>query len=190
MYFNFLREQLLQISRKLTPLSGKRGPGLHFDIYSTFCRLYGLLKYFSVCGKEVVGIWPQNWRESAINCARVANFSNVIATGDDSGCVKLFKFPCSEKNVICTVYVCLLYHSCYMQIYITYFHFRRLLKSILATRPMFLKFVSLSTIHICCLLVAMIPGEICNVLLQVLCTYCKSSIISSLKRPFSNEPFV
>lgn len=54
----------------------------------------------SVCGKEVVGIWSENWRETEINCADVAHVSSVIATGDDSGFVKLFKFPCSEKNVL------------------------------------------------------------------------------------------
>ena len=50
-------------------------------------------------GSEVVGIWPRNADKADVNCAHVSHGGNAIATGDDFGLVKLFSFPCAEKNV-------------------------------------------------------------------------------------------
>lgn len=50
-------------------------------------------------GEEVVGIWPSDAQQDYINCANLAAHAGVLATGDDSGVIKLFKFPCLEKEV-------------------------------------------------------------------------------------------
>ena len=58
------------------------------------------LKYIcSVLGDEVVGIWPKNADKADVNCAHLSNTSSALATGDDDGLVKLFKFPSREKYV-------------------------------------------------------------------------------------------
>nr|XP_039266613.1 echinoderm microtubule-associated protein-like 6 [Styela clava] len=51
----------------------------------------------SIVGKEVVGIWPRDSQSADINCAHVSHAGNALVTGDDSGFVKLFAFPCQEK---------------------------------------------------------------------------------------------
>eukprot|EP00794_Sanderia_malayensis_P020047 gene20047-22014_t len=51
----------------------------------------------SMIGKEVFGIWPKNADKGDINCTDVTHVGSMMATGDDSGYVKLFKFPCLEK---------------------------------------------------------------------------------------------
>jgi len=53
----------------------------------------------SVLGREVVGIWPKNADKGDVNCAHVSHGGNVVATGDDFGLVKLFDFPCPQKDV-------------------------------------------------------------------------------------------
>lgn len=55
----------------------------------------------SVVGREVAGIWPKDACKADINCAHVSNAANAIVTGDDSGFVKLFNFPCSERYAHC-----------------------------------------------------------------------------------------
>ena len=54
---------------------------------------------FSPLGAEVVGIWPRDAQNADVNCAHVTHAGNAIATGDDSGLVKLFDFPCPQKDV-------------------------------------------------------------------------------------------
>lgn len=53
----------------------------------------------SILGDEVVGIWPRDAAKADVNCAHLSHTSNALATGDDSGLVKLFQFPSSEKYV-------------------------------------------------------------------------------------------
>ena len=55
--------------------------------------------YFSVFGSEVVGIWPRNADKADVNTAHVSHSGNAVATGDDFGLVKLFQFPCPNRNV-------------------------------------------------------------------------------------------
>ncbi|CAF1609867.1 unnamed protein product [Rotaria magnacalcarata] len=50
----------------------------------------------SPSGDDIIGIWPNEVKKGHINCAHVT--SSTIATGDDLGAVKLFKFPCSEPG--------------------------------------------------------------------------------------------
>ncbi|RDD40098.1 Echinoderm microtubule-associated protein-like 6 [Trichoplax sp. H2] len=52
----------------------------------------------SVLGDEVVGVWPRNADNADVNCACVTNTCEAVATGDDFGLVKLFKFPSTEKH--------------------------------------------------------------------------------------------
>lgn len=58
-----------------------------------------LITSFSFLGPEVAGIWPSDANPADINCAHVSNSGNSLVTGDDSGFVKLFRFPCSDKHV-------------------------------------------------------------------------------------------
>ncbi|CAF0889090.1 unnamed protein product [Brachionus calyciflorus] len=55
-------------------------------------------QWTSIFGAEVIGIWPTNAAENFINCAHLATHSMKLATGDDDGEVKLYKFPCLEKD--------------------------------------------------------------------------------------------
>lgn len=55
--------------------------------------------FFSVLGKEVVGVWPRNADKADVNCSNLSHSGNAIATGDDFGFVKLFDFPVTEKFV-------------------------------------------------------------------------------------------
>ncbi len=50
-------------------------------------------------GREVLGIWPKNADKGDINCTDLSHHGSTLATGDDSGYVKLFKFPCLDKFV-------------------------------------------------------------------------------------------
>lgn len=47
----------------------------------------------------MLGIWPQDAAKADVNTADVSHSGNAIATGDDYGLVKLFAFPCPDKNV-------------------------------------------------------------------------------------------
>ena len=49
----------------------------------------------------MIGIWPKNVDKGNINCAHLSNGRKTLATGDDFGFVKLFKFPVSVKFVSC-----------------------------------------------------------------------------------------
>lgn len=55
------------------------------------------LSWTSILSKEVFGIWPENAEKADINCCHLSPSSKILATGDDYGFVKLFKFPCLEK---------------------------------------------------------------------------------------------
>ena len=54
---------------------------------------------FSIVGRDVLGIWPENSKNADVNCSHLSNLGNALATGDDFGFVKLFNFPCPEKYV-------------------------------------------------------------------------------------------
>lgn len=56
-------------------------------------------QWSSIYGEEVVGIWPSDSKQDFVNCAHLAPYASKLATGDDSGYIKLFTFPCVEKNV-------------------------------------------------------------------------------------------
>ena len=53
----------------------------------------------SMLGKEVIGIWPKNADKGDINCTDLSHHGSTLATGDDFGYVKLYKFPCFDKFV-------------------------------------------------------------------------------------------
>ncbi|XP_033734062.1 echinoderm microtubule-associated protein-like 6 [Pecten maximus] len=53
----------------------------------------------STLGHEVLGIWPKDSSGGDINCTHLSHLGNALATGDDFGFVKLFEFPCSDKQV-------------------------------------------------------------------------------------------
>ncbi|KAH3854417.1 hypothetical protein DPMN_096959 [Dreissena polymorpha] len=52
----------------------------------------------SVLGDEVIGIWPKDSDKDDVNCAHLSHHGTALATGDDSGLVKLFNFPCPDRN--------------------------------------------------------------------------------------------
>lgn len=54
--------------------------------------------FSSVSGSKVAGIWPKNADKHHMNCADVTHSGNTIATGDDFGLIKLFDFPCTQKD--------------------------------------------------------------------------------------------
>lgn len=56
-------------------------------------------QWTSIFGAEVIGIWHTNNDKNYINCAHLAGHSMSLATGDDDGEVKLFKFPCLSNDV-------------------------------------------------------------------------------------------
>ena len=47
----------------------------------------------------MVGIWPKDSDKGDINCTHLSHTGNALATGDDSGLVKLFEFPCTASQV-------------------------------------------------------------------------------------------
>ncbi|OAF70064.1 hypothetical protein A3Q56_02173 [Intoshia linei] len=51
-----------------------------------------------VLGTNITGIWPKRCDVTDINAAAVSNSNTFIATADDFGYVKVFPFPCQEKN--------------------------------------------------------------------------------------------
>ncbi|XP_037073171.1 echinoderm microtubule-associated protein-like 6 [Pollicipes pollicipes] len=51
-----------------------------------------------VLGPEIHGIWPRYSDLTDINTADVDVENGVIATGDDFGLVKLFRYPCRKKG--------------------------------------------------------------------------------------------
>jgi len=55
---------------------------------------------------EIIGIYPTNTNniEKQFNCAHLASHPMKLATGDDDGNVKLYKFPCLEKDANFDVY--------------------------------------------------------------------------------------
>ena len=50
-------------------------------------------------GSDVTGVWPSQSKNDDVNCAHVSHGGNAIVTGDDFGLVKLFDFPCPQKEV-------------------------------------------------------------------------------------------
>lgn len=52
----------------------------------------------SVLGVEVNGIWPKYSQVNDVNAADAVFAHRVIATGDDFGLVKLFRFPSIKKG--------------------------------------------------------------------------------------------
>ncbi|KAI0227896.1 Echinoderm microtubule-associated protein-like 6 [Lamellibrachia satsuma] len=59
----------------------------------------------SVLGSEVTGLWPSKSKNDDVNCAHVSHGGNAIVTGDDFGLVKLFEFPCPQKEAPHKTYV-------------------------------------------------------------------------------------
>ncbi len=55
-------------------------------------------QWTSIFGEEVIGIWPASSSKNFVNCAHLASAANKLATGDDDGAVKLYRFPCLEKD--------------------------------------------------------------------------------------------
>ncbi|CAF2961159.1 unnamed protein product [Rotaria sp. Silwood2] len=56
----------------------------------------------SPIGDDIIGIWPKDVKKDHINCAHA--ISSAIATGDDHGAVKLFRFPCPEPGAECKIF--------------------------------------------------------------------------------------
>ena len=54
----------------------------------------------SVLGAEVNGIWAKYSQVNDVNATDAVFEHRVIATGDDFGLVKLFRFPCVKKGKI------------------------------------------------------------------------------------------
>lgn len=48
-------------------------------------------------GSDVIGIWPKNADKGDINCTHLTHTAKTLATGDDFGYVKLYKFPVTER---------------------------------------------------------------------------------------------
>ena len=62
-------------------------------------------RWTTLLGPESEGIWPPYTNVTDINSTCTTNDMNIIATGDDFGLVKLFKFPSKEKHAKCKKYV-------------------------------------------------------------------------------------
>ena len=58
-----------------------------------------------VLGPEVNGIWPKYSQVNDVNATDALFGQQVVATGDDFGLVKLFRFPCVKKGVFVCVCV-------------------------------------------------------------------------------------
>lgn len=56
-----------------------------------------MIIFCSPVGDDILGIWPKGVKKDHVNCAHAT--SSTIATGDDNGAVKLFKYPCPETGV-------------------------------------------------------------------------------------------
>lgn len=56
------------------------------------------MSWTSVLGPEVNGIWPKYSQVNDVNATDALFEHQVIATGDDFGLVKLFRFPCVKKG--------------------------------------------------------------------------------------------
>lgn len=69
----------------------------HLDKVEKESALTFILVVCSTLGDDIIGIWPKDVKKDHINCAHAT--SSTIATGDDQGAVKLFKFPCPEAGV-------------------------------------------------------------------------------------------
>lgn len=52
-----------------------------------------------VLGPEVSGIWPKYSNLTEINAVDANHTAAVLATGDDLGLVKLYRFPCLRKGL-------------------------------------------------------------------------------------------
>lgn len=57
-----------------------------------------------IIGWPVQGIWPPCSDGSDINCVDRTKKGDVLATGDDFGKVKLFKYPCAKEKANCNKY--------------------------------------------------------------------------------------
>lgn len=56
------------------------------------------MTWTGVVGTEVNGIWPKYSNVNNVNSVDANYSSAVLVTGDDSGLVKLFRFPCLKKG--------------------------------------------------------------------------------------------
>ncbi|CAF5099850.1 unnamed protein product, partial [Rotaria sp. Silwood1] len=56
----------------------------------------------SPLGDDIMGIWPKDVKKDHINCVHAT--SSAVATGDDHGAVKLFRFPCPEPGAECKIF--------------------------------------------------------------------------------------
>lgn len=64
------------------------------------------MTWTGVIGPEVNGIWPKYSSATNVNSVD-ANYSNaVLATGDEIGLIRLFRFPCLKKGL--SVFLCYL----------------------------------------------------------------------------------
>lgn len=53
-----------------------------------------------VLGPSVQGVWPAYTDVTDVNAACVSSDGNVVATGDDFGYVKIFKYPSYVSNTM------------------------------------------------------------------------------------------
>ena len=51
-----------------------------------------------VLGSEVNGMWPKYSQINDVNAVNASITYDTLATGDDFGLVKLFRFPCIKKG--------------------------------------------------------------------------------------------
>lgn len=49
---------------------------------------------------DAAGIWPDGADGTDINSAAAANKRHLVATGDDSGRVTIYRYPCNQPKVI------------------------------------------------------------------------------------------
>lgn len=60
------------------------------------------VSWTSVLGDEVNGIWPKYAHQDDINACEA--IGDAVVTGDDFGCVKLFRFPCTKAQAKARTY--------------------------------------------------------------------------------------
>jgi WD40 repeat protein len=56
------------------------------------------MTWTGVLGEEVAGIWPKYSQVNDVNAAHASYHHGTVATSDDFGLVKLFRFPCTAKG--------------------------------------------------------------------------------------------
>jgi len=57
-----------------------------------------------VLGSEVNGMWPKYSQINDVNAVDASITYDTLATGDDFGLVKLFRFPCIKKGKFCFLF--------------------------------------------------------------------------------------